>query len=44
MKNYYTLNDTVLKPRKQTIEFLLQYSKNIQLLRLNSKIVLVSKN
>ncbi|SEV83959.1 hypothetical protein [Kaistella antarctica] len=44
MKNNYTLNERVLKPKKQTIDFLLSYSQSIQLLKLNSKIHIVSKN
>ncbi len=44
MKNIDTLNERLLKPKKQTIDFLLSYSQSIQVLKLKSKIQIVSKN
>lgn len=44
MKKNDTLKERLLTPKKQTIDFLLSYSKSIQVLKLNSKIHIVSKN
>lgn len=45
MKNNDTLAIKAMKPRKDTIDFLLTYSKNLKSLKLTSdKIVVVSKN
>ncbi|MDN3606084.1 hypothetical protein [Kaistella yonginensis] len=44
MKNNYTLNERQLRPKKQTIDFLLSYSKSIQAIKLKSKTYLVSTN
>ncbi|SFI85433.1 hypothetical protein SAMN05421638_1205 [Kaistella treverensis] len=44
MKNDYTLNGKLLKPKQMTVEFLLRYSKNLQVLKTVSKIRIVSKN
>lgn len=44
MKKNDTLKETVLKPRKQTIEFLLSYSKSIEILKTKSKNHTVLKN
>ena len=44
MKKLYTLNERLLTPKKQTIDFLLSYSQSIQVINLNSKIHIVSKN
>ncbi|MGA9213496.1 MAG: hypothetical protein WBY99_12455 [Kaistella sp.] len=44
MKNIDTLNEKRLTPKKQTIDFLLSYSQSIQLLKVKSKIHIVSKN
>ena len=38
------LNKKLLKPKEETINFLLSYSRSIKLLQLKSKIILVSKN
>ncbi|WP_262711466.1 hypothetical protein [Chryseobacterium sp. SNU WT5] len=44
MKKNYILKKKDLKPRKETIAFLLNYSRNIEMLNFNSKINLVFKN
>lgn len=44
MKNVYTLNENLLKPKKQTVDFLLFFSKSITVLKGKSKMHLVSKN
>ncbi|WP_262903702.1 hypothetical protein [Kaistella polysaccharea] len=44
MKKDYTLNGSLLKPKKITVDFLLMYSKSIQALKSGSKIHIVSKN
>lgn len=44
MKNIDTLNEKLLKPKKETVEFLLSYSKSIAVLRTKSKNLIISKN
>ena len=44
MKKIDTLNEKQLKPKKQTIDFLLNYSKNIAVLKTKSKNQIVPKN
>ena len=44
MKKIDTLNEKLLKPKKQAIDFLLNYSKNIAVLKTKSKNQIVSKN
>lgn len=44
MKKIDTLNEKRLKPKKQTIDFLLRYSQSIQVIKLKSKNLIVSKN
>jgi len=44
MKKIYTLNEKLLKPKKQTIDFLLSYSKSIAVLKSKTKNQIVSKN
>ncbi len=44
MKKNDTLSKKLLKPRKQTIDFLLQYSKSIETVKTKTKMVIVSKN
>lgn len=44
MKKIDTLNEKLLKPRKQTIDFLLSYSKSLEKMKLKNKNILVSKN
>ena len=44
MKNNYTLNERLLTPKKQTIDFLLSFSQSIQVIKSKSKIHIVSKN
>ncbi|WP_312818508.1 hypothetical protein [Kaistella carnis] len=44
MKKNDTLNEKLLKPKKETIDFLLTYSKNLNVLKSKSKIHIVSKN
>ena len=44
MKKNDTLNEKLLKPKKQTIDFLLSYSKNLAVLKTKSKNLTVSKN
>ncbi|MBB5332165.1 MULTISPECIES: hypothetical protein [Chryseobacterium] len=44
MKKFDILNEKLLKPKKQTIDFLLSYSRNIEVVKTKSKIHIVSKN
>lgn len=45
MKKNDTLTKKALMPKKEVIDFLLNYSKNIQMLKTkNRKAILVSKN
>lgn len=44
MKKIDTLNEKLLKPKKQTIDFLLSYSKSITVLKSKTKNQIVSKN
>ncbi len=44
MKKDYTLNEKRLKPKKQTIDFLLSFSRSIEVLKIKNKYHLVSKN
>lgn len=44
MKKNDTLKTKLLKPKKQTIDFLLSFSRSIEVLKLQSKIHIVSKN
>ena len=44
MKKNDTLKTELLKPKKQTIDFLLSFSKSIEVLKFQSRIHLVSKN
>ncbi|MFC0345617.1 hypothetical protein [Epilithonimonas hispanica] len=45
MKKNDTLTTKALMPKKEVIDFLLNYSKNIQTLKIkNRKTILVSKN
>lgn len=44
MKKNDTLNEKLLKPKKQIIDFLLSYSRSIAVLKTKSKNQIVSKN
>lgn len=44
MKKIDTLNEKLLKPKKQTIDFILSYSKSIAVLKSKTKNQIVSKN
>lgn len=44
MKKNDILKTKLLKPKKETIDFLLSFSKSIEVLKLNTKIHIVSKN
>jgi hypothetical protein len=44
MKKFDTLNEKLLKPRKQTIDFLLNYSKSLEIMKLKKENILVFKN
>lgn len=44
MKKIDTLNEKLLTPKKQTIDFLLSYSKSIAVLKSKTKNQIVSKN
>ena len=44
MKKNDTLNENLLKPKRQTIEFLLNCSKSIEVLKTKSRNHIVSKN
>ena len=44
MKNNYSLKTPVLNPKKSTVNFLLNYSKNIAVLTSNEKKFIISKN
>lgn len=44
MKKNDTLNGKFLIPKKHTIDFLLSYSRSIQVLKTKSKIQTVTKN
>ena len=44
MKKIDTLNEKLLKPKKQAIDFLLSYSKSIAVLKSKTKNQIVSKN
>ncbi|MGV4414645.1 hypothetical protein [Chryseobacterium sp. T1] len=45
MKNNDTLTIKTMKPKKETIDFLLSYSKNLKSMKLaDDKIVLITKN
>lgn len=44
MKKNYTFKKPTLSPRKTTIDFLLRFSKNIVVLRLQNQNFIVSKN
>ena len=44
MKKNDTLNENLLKPKSQTIDFLLSYSKSITVLKTRAKNQIVSKN
>lgn len=44
MKKNDTLNEKILKPKKATVDFLLNYSRNLNVLTGLSKNYLVSKN
>ncbi len=44
MKKNDTLNENLLKPKRQTVDFLLNYSKSIVVLKTTSKNHIVSQN
>lgn len=44
MKKIDTLNVKLLKPKKQTVDFLLSFSKSIEIMRGKSKSFVLSKN
>lgn len=44
MKKIDSLNKKILKPRKQTIDFLLSFSKSIDVIQIREKNYLISKN
>ena len=44
MKKNDTLNAKLLKPKKQTIDFLIQFSKSIQVLKAKNLYLVISKN
>jgi hypothetical protein len=44
MKKNDTLKQNLLKPKRQTIDFLLSYSKSITVLKTKTKIQIVSQN
>lgn len=44
MKKNDTLNEKLLKPKKNTVDFLLNYSRNLKVLNGRSTNYLVSKN
>ena len=44
MKNNYSLKTLVLKPKKSTVNFLLNFSKSIAVLTSNEKKFIISKN
>ena len=44
MKKNDTLKEGLLKPKKTTIDFLLTYSRSLDVLKSKSKIHVVSKN
>ena len=44
MKKNDTLNERLLKPKKQTVEFLLSYSKSVAVVKSKNKNHVVVKN
>ncbi|WP_374363183.1 hypothetical protein [Cloacibacterium sp.] len=44
MKKNYTLKVPILKPKKSTIDFLLNFSKSVAVINANNMKYLVSKN
>lgn len=44
MKKFDTLNKKLLKPRKQTVDFLLNFSKSTTVLKTKTKSIVISKN
>lgn len=44
MKDNDSLKMKSLKPKKKTIDFLLQYSKNLKVITINNERLLLSKN
>ena len=44
MKKNYNLKNTVLTPKKSTVDFLLSFSKSITVMRTKNKSFVVSKN
>lgn len=44
MKENDALKEKVLKPKKQTIDFLIQYSRSIEMVKGKRKSFLISKN
>ncbi|WP_262493280.1 hypothetical protein [Kaistella palustris] len=44
MKKNDTLNQNLLKPKRQTVDFLLSYSRSIAVLKTSGKSQTVSKN
>ena len=44
MKKIDTLNEKLLKPKKQTIDFLLSYSRSVGVLKTPTKTLVISKN
>lgn len=44
MKENDTLKEKVLNPKKQTIDFLIQYSRSIKMVKGKRKSFLISKN
>lgn len=44
MKNFDTLKAKALLPKKETVLFLLQFSKSLEILKINGQKYLISKN
>lgn len=44
MKKNDILNEKLLKPKKQTVDFILQFSKSIYAVKTKTKIQIVSQN
>lgn len=44
MKKNYTLKNPILNPKKSTVDFLLNFSKSVVVMKANNKKFIVSKN
>lgn len=44
MKKNDTLKKTILKPKRQTIDFLLKFSKSLEIIKIKDRSFLIVKN